>query len=187
MFSLCIATMDRYDTFLKKNLPKYLTNDLISEIIITDENGNDVKKILEAFPNNDKLALHVNDTRLGPFKNKHKACSLAKNEWIVLMDSDNFADVDYFITGKNYIDNNELSKNTILAPSFAKPNFDYRQMAGLIYKKGNFKANKVVERSKRVTCDTLMNTGNYIINKYLIDVSNLVKAIIPLLVIGLEH
>ena len=43
MFSLCIATMDRYDTFLSKNLPKYLANDLISEIIITDENGNDAE------------------------------------------------------------------------------------------------------------------------------------------------
>ncbi len=27
MFSLCIATMDRYDEFLSKYLPEYLDND----------------------------------------------------------------------------------------------------------------------------------------------------------------
>jgi hypothetical protein len=173
MFSLCIATMDRYDTFLSKNLPKYLANDLISEIIITDENGNDAKKIELAFDKEDKLRIFTNMEKLGPFKNKLKACSLANNEWIVLMDSDNFADVDYFITGKNYIDSNELGKNVILAPCFAKPRFDYRKLSSLIYKKDNFISNRKIEQERKTTCAVLMNTGNYILNKYLVDNINL--------------
>ena len=40
MFSLCIPTMDRFDKFLSRYLPKYLANEYINEIIITDENGN---------------------------------------------------------------------------------------------------------------------------------------------------
>ena len=48
MFSLCIPTMDRYDKFLSNYLPKYLDNELISEIIITDENGYDIQKINES-------------------------------------------------------------------------------------------------------------------------------------------
>ena len=44
MFSLCIPTMDRFD-FLKSYLPKYINNNLVREIIICDENGNDYKKI----------------------------------------------------------------------------------------------------------------------------------------------
>ena len=43
MFSLCIPTMDRFDTFLSKFLVKYLNNEYINEIIITDENGNENK------------------------------------------------------------------------------------------------------------------------------------------------
>ena len=43
-----------------------------------------------------------NNERLGPFLNKIKACSYAKNEWIVLMDSDNFAFKDYFQIAKKY-------------------------------------------------------------------------------------
>ena len=65
MFSLCIPTMDRFDKFLSRYLPKYLANEYISEIIITDENGNDVEKINRAFPDNSKLVLFKNERRLG--------------------------------------------------------------------------------------------------------------------------
>ena len=68
MFSLCIPTMDRYDSFLIANLPKYLSNKRINEIVISDENGNDVKKIQKDFPNSNKLKLFVNTERLGHFK-----------------------------------------------------------------------------------------------------------------------
>lgn len=165
MFTLCIPTMDRFDTFLAKSLSKYLTYDLINEIVVTDENGADVKKINAAFQNA-KLKLYVNDERLGPFSNKLKACSLASNEWIVLMDSDNFADEHYFETAKNYIVNHiGDQKNIILAPSFAKPNFNYTPYTGTIFKKGNLTSSG--------NSECLMNTGNYVINKFLTDGINL--------------
>lgn len=77
MFTLCIPTMDRFDDFLSKYLIDYLDNEYISEIIITDENGNDIEKIKHAFPDNQKLVLIKNNERLGPFLNKIKACSYA--------------------------------------------------------------------------------------------------------------
>ena len=80
MFSLCIPTMDRYDSFLKRYLPEYLKNDLIDEIIISDENGNDAKKIQRDFPNNNKIIINVNSRKLGPFLNKLTCCNLAKKE-----------------------------------------------------------------------------------------------------------
>ena len=42
MFSLCIPTMDRFD-FLKTYLQEYIENELIDEIIITDEKS-DIQK-----------------------------------------------------------------------------------------------------------------------------------------------
>jgi hypothetical protein len=162
MFSLCIPTMDRYNDFLSKNLPHYLENDLIEEIIITDENGNDIEKIKSAFLNNEKLVLIKNESRLGPFQNKLKACSFAKNEWIVLMDSDNFADKNYFIIANEYI---------ILSPCKAKPNFNYSHLSGYIFKNGTIQKNMDLEKGQSVQNNSfiLMNTGNYIINKYLIN------------------
>jgi len=167
MFSLCIPTMDRYDNFLSKYLTDYINNDLIDEIIITDENGNDVNKIKQHF-NNDKLKLFINDNILGPFLNKLKACENAKNEWIALIDSDNFADTEYFIVAKEYINKNiNQQKNIILAPSFAKPNFNYSNYSGVIYNKNNL---KLYKNNLSVQC---VNTGNYIINKFLINNINL--------------
>ena len=55
--TLCIPTMDRMDTFLGDNLRKYLDNDLIDEIVICDENGNDYTKLLATFPNQPKLKI----------------------------------------------------------------------------------------------------------------------------------
>ena len=134
MFSLCIATMDRFDDFLSNFLFVYLENDLIQEIIITDENGRDIDKIQEHF-DNPKLRLFRNEKQLGALLNKHKAASLAQNEWIALIDSDNLADYDYFETAKNYIESmKEPIQNVILAPCFAKPLFDYTHLSGVIFK-----------------------------------------------------
>lgn len=177
MFSLCIPTMDRFDSFLKKNLTEYINNPYINEIVVSDENGNDIKKIKEVFKS-PKLVLIKNEKILGPFLNKINVCKRAKNEWIVLMDSDNFADHNYFAVAKNYITNNiKNEKNIILAPSKAKPKFDYSHLAGLIYKNGNFKSNALIEKNKKTNIhsgsNVLMNTGNYVINKYLINNLNI--------------
>lgn len=53
------------------------------------------------------------------------------------MDSDNFADENYFINIKEYILKNSksLSKHFILSPSFAKPRFDYKQFENTIVTK----------------------------------------------------
>ncbi len=164
--TLCIPTMDRYDTFLKNFIPKYIDIPSISEIIITDENGNDVQKIIEngLHP---KLKLFKNSQRLGPFLNKYNACLHAKNDWIVLMDSDNFADNTYFEAAIKFIEDNKLQPSqTILMPSFARPLHDYRTLPPII-KKNNITKLQAYEASK------CFNTGNYILSKDLIDGLNL--------------
>ena len=88
--SLCIPTMRRWD-FLKINLPKYLKNNYIYEIIITDETGEDFQKVNEFFKNEEKIKIFKNEKRLGPFLNKLECMKKATLEWICLMDSDNFA------------------------------------------------------------------------------------------------
>jgi hypothetical protein len=177
--------MDRFDKFLSKYLVEYLENEYINEIVITDENGNDIEKIKKVFPDNNKLILIKNQKRLGPFLNKHKACSIARNEWIVLMDSDNFADKDYFIIAKEYISENiKEEKNVIISPSKAKPIFDFSHLSGFIFNKNNFKENrekeKIVIKPNNIVSETLFNVGNYILNKYLInnlDISNEIQTI----------
>jgi hypothetical protein len=166
-FSLCIPTMDRYDQFLYVNLPKYINNPLIDEIIISDENGNDIRKIQQNFKTLDKFKFNINNKKKGAFYNKLLCCQLAKNEWIALIDSDNFADINYFIVANKFLNSMDkpIKKNIILAPDFAKPNFDYRQFSGMCFKKGNFQNIPNCKENSPI----VMNTGNYILNKYLIE------------------
>lgn len=164
MFSLCIPTYERYDEFLSKTLDKYISNNLISEIIITDDSGNDVDKIKKSF-HSDKLRLFKNEKRLGIFFNKLECCKYANNKWIALLDSDNFADDGYFKKAEEYIKSNTLKDTCILAPSFAKPNFDYRFLENTIIKKQNLNVN--CEKNKIFF--TFLNTCNYILNKSLLE------------------
>jgi hypothetical protein len=175
MFSLCITTLNRFD-FLKKNIPKYLENELISEIIISDEASSDDFKLLQQhFPDNSKLKIFKNETVLGPFLNKIRCCKEASNEWIVLLDSDNFAGIDdYFKIAEKYIasSSHNINKKTILSPSMASPNFDYKFLANIILTKNNIR-----NYYSNPMFNCFINTGNYIINKNLIDTLNFEKDI----------
>ena len=155
MFSLCIPTMDRFDKFLSRYLVKYLENEDINEIIITDENGSDIEKIKRAFPDNPKLVLIKNEQRLGPLLNKLKACSNAKNEWIVLMDSDNFLDVNSF---NSLFSDLNFNDNTIYAPVFARPKFNFKSISNF-----NLDFNIVKNNFNHLIC--FLNTGNYLVPK----------------------
>ncbi len=182
LFTLCIPTMDRYDKYLSVNLFKYVENPLISEIIITDENGNDIDKILQSNIDKSKLKLYKNKEVLGPFLNKVSACKLSTNEWIALIDSDNFADEDYFKLSQTYIENLISPKYDIISPSFAKPTYNFSYLSNNIITKNNLNSIAEIERQEcekndyslnSSTTSILMNMGNYILNKSLITDINL--------------
>lgn len=183
MFSLCIPTMNRFDSFLRKSIEEYLKIDLVDEIIITDETGDDAKKIREAFGDCPKIRAYTNYRRLGPFMNKYKCCKLAKNRWIALIDSDNLADQNYFREAKKYIEDNQLgdANNVIVAPSFAKPSFDYRHLGGQVCRKGQI--GKVrdhdvnTRNASQQSLEVFMNTGNYVMSKQLVTGIDLSKEI----------
>lgn len=166
MFSLCIPTMDRFDTFLCKNLESYLLYEKVTEIIITDENGHDAKKIsgnpkFQSAIEEGRLRVVTNNVRLGPLLNKHKVCGLAKQNWIILADSDNFIPEAYVTEAEKYITYNKLKKYTVVSPCFAKPRFDYRALVG-VYRKETLKN---IPKGQVGLFATLMNTGNYILSK----------------------
>jgi hypothetical protein len=167
--SLCIPTMNRFDDFLGGYLDKYidyLNSGIIDEIVICDENGDDFYKIYMKYGcfisnNPNKIRVVKNDEILGVFLNKKKVCSLARNKYIALIDSDNFADENYFKTATEYIINNELPENFVLAPSFAKPLFDFTTSIGTINK------NNMNDFLDRHMFHIFLNTGNYILSNNL--------------------
>lgn len=168
--SLCIPTMNRWG-FLKTNISQYLENPYVEEIVIADENGQDAAQIQETFKN-PKIRVVVNEKQLGPFLNKRKVVSLAKNKFVCLMDSDNFAPVSYFHAWAKYLNGQVPDEHTIYSPIKTIPQathkgFDFTILRGAKITTKNFKH---FWRSTGPECaETLFNLGNYIAPKSLFE------------------
>ncbi len=165
--SVCIPTMNRW-FFLQQNIPKYLNNPFIDEIVITDENGNDASKLKEHFPNQPKLKVIVNEKRLGCFKNKIKSVLSASNDCVALIDSDNFADINYFEKFIKYIENKPYNNLHIYSPDDSIPDFSFKKFSGWEITRQNVLDFFERDNSSHV----LINQGNYILSKTLVQKIN---------------
>jgi glycosyltransferase involved in cell wall biosynthesis len=95
--TVAIPTMDRWDKFLKKQLPIYLDHPLIDCVLISDENGNDIDKICqEGYDKNPKLRLYQNEFILGVYGNKRQCLLNAPTQYVAVLDSDNWFEPSYF-------------------------------------------------------------------------------------------
>jgi len=155
--SLCITTYNR-NAYLFKSFEQVLFDDRIDEIIIVDDCSElQLYKLIEARCSKlPKVRLFRNESNVGCYENKKIAVSKASNEFVIIFDSDNVIDTNYL--DKLY--SVEWSSNTLYAPDFAKPVFDYRKFAGITFNKLN-----VAKYCFTPGFDCLMNTMNYFIHK----------------------
>lgn len=159
MISLCITTYNRYDMLLE-SFDKVLGDPRISEIVIVDDASkpeiqNLLLGTLRTGPYADRVRLFINEENLGMSRNKARAVELSSNEWCILFDSDNVIDSSYLDAIPE-----ELDGDTIYAPAYARPQFDYRKYAGQTIKAEN--APRIISTSDG---ECLFNTCNYLVNR----------------------
>jgi len=164
-FSLVITTYNRFDNFLINNIPKYLNNPYISEIIISDDCSDDYDKLINVYANELKIKIIKQPKNLGALKNKITACTYATKDWICLMDSDNYCDIDYFDALVKYWQSNSDSDSdqcpypnnikTIYAPVKGLPVFDFTSYIGQTFDKNSWNGMNA----------HLMNIGNNVFHK----------------------
>lgn len=163
--SLAITTFNRYDSFLKNYLRKYIKYDIIDEIIINDDCSEDFAKIMydDELMFSGKIKLFINKYNLGALFNKIVTCNYAKNEWICLADSDNFFGEDYFDGFVGELKNKNYDKKIIYCPTYIKglELEKYSELVGNIYDLTNWNS---FHRSYEMSA----NTGNYIFNKQIL-------------------
>jgi hypothetical protein len=152
--SVCIPTMRRF-SFLKTSIPKYLENPHVSEVVITDETGEDYDAITSAF-SHPKLRVYRNETRLGMLKNKLRAASYATSDYVAILDSDNYAGPQYFKSLKTFLQTHSAPESSLFLPSRAKPNFDYTRWCGTPITHSTVK-------SLYPAIDTCLNTMNLVL------------------------
>jgi glycosyltransferase involved in cell wall biosynthesis len=156
MISLCITTYNRYE-MLMESFAQVLNDDRISEIVIVDDCSEitTYDMVIAGIFGMPKVRLIRNGFNLGMSLNKKKAVELAKNEWCIILDSDNVIWPDYL----DALDKiGLLNRGTIYCPSFARPQFDFRKYAGWhILHAGNMMQEPMGE--------CLFNCCNYVVNR----------------------
>ena len=152
--SVCIPTMRRF-SFLKDSIPKYLSNPYVNELIVTDETGEDYDEITAAF-SDPKLRVYRNERRLGSVENKQRAASYATCDFVAIIDSDNFADIQYFAAFRQYIATNAVPRNSLFLPCVANPTFHYHSYVGKLLTRDTI-------RHYWPDIETCLNTMNLIV------------------------
>lgn len=168
-----MTTYNRYEMTIE-SFAKVLNDPRIDDIVIMDDASSDGSGLMlfNYFKNNDKVRVFLQATNKGMSKNKHDAISFARNEWVIIFDSDNIIGPDYLDAFFEHALADRRSNFTqhfhkfIFCPDFAKPNFDYRAFSlqeaptyGIYHAKDA--ARCIID--SRFNC--LMNTCNYIVNR----------------------
>ena len=136
-----------------------LSDGLINEIIILDDCSEDYD-ILKEYET-DNIKIFRNETHLSPLLGRKNLVSKCKNEWVYLMDSDNFL-VRESSSGVNcfeVIKNISLSKDTIYCPGFLNhPLYKHlcNQIIDLNFAKTHF-------NNPDYYLKVFLNTGNFLV------------------------
>lgn len=153
--SLVIPNYNRVDMLLQ-SFEKVYNDERISEIIVSDDHSEagvyyELEKLFAHLP---KVKMFRQDINVDCYLNKRQAVELATNDFVILFDSDNILGTDYL----DRVFEHEWEADTILAPYFAKPHFDYRAFGNLVISKNN-----VASLMKEKMFSTLLNTCNYFV------------------------
>tara|TARA_B100002019_G_scaffold183521_1_gene158383 strand:- start:1281 stop:1994 length:714 start_codon:yes stop_codon:yes gene_type:complete len=96
------------EKYLEKTISLPLQSDFVSEIIIHDDCSNN-----EIVADHPKVKVYRNERNLGAFKNKYLAVSKSTNEWVYLLDSDNY----FFENSLDIVKSIKPQRGTYYSPS----------------------------------------------------------------------
>lgn len=165
MISLAITTYNR-SGFTIESFINVLDNDYIDEIIIVDDCSDmtivkNLRKIIDKI-NNGKIHPFRQRRNTGVLMNKIKTVEKCKNEWVIMLDSDNVIDNDYI----DIIKTLPCDKNTLYCPArlldinTGKVQWDYSAFADIVVDRVN-----IVEFVEDTVFETHLNTGNNFIHR----------------------
>lgn len=159
--TLAITVYNRYDLLLE-SFANVIDDDRIDEVLIMDDASEEKywNKIKELPKFNPKIKVVRQLQNRGMSINKRDSILNAKNETVLVFDSDN-------VLRKNYLDALQAQKGRdggfreycIYLPDFAKPNFDYRRYRSHTW--GGVVGIPINEDH----CFMATNTCNYVVNK----------------------
>jgi Glycosyl transferase family 2 len=159
-YTLAFTTYNSYQ-YIEQQLEKNyfeMSEGLIDEIVIQDDFTEDFAKLKPRETENIKI--FQNSKRLLPLLGRVNLLNNCKNEWVLLMDSDNF------LTQKSFESLKPLTPEpgVIYMPGFAHPDFDFRSQYPDTFIDLKLAANRVGQPGVN-WINVLLNTGNYLVPK----------------------
>jgi glycosyltransferase involved in cell wall biosynthesis len=154
--SLAITTYNRFELTIE-SFAQVINDPRIDDIVILDDKSRDgsYEKLRDMFRDNPKVRVMRQAQNRGMGQNKADAISYCKNEWVIILDSDNIITPAYL----NAIPET-LDRDTIYQPSFAKPQFDFRN-----YTAKNYSIHEIRALIKHPMFNTMLNACNYLVNR----------------------
>ena len=158
MISACFTNFNRTDLLFNAIEP-FLADERVSEIVISDDCSRDdvYQTVLWKYNHVSKVKIYRNETNLDCYRNKKQAVSLATNEWVLILDSDN-------TFSKGFIDaifsQQEWNITWAYAPEWARPHFNFLPLSGVAISRNN-----VASILPNGNCETMLNAMNYFVNR----------------------
>jgi glycosyltransferase involved in cell wall biosynthesis len=159
--TLAITTFCRFSLTIK-SFEKVIDDPRINDIVIVDDASPDDsgRMLSDYFDGNDKVRVIIQPVNRSMQLNKADAVALSKNEWLILLDSDNEISVDYIDALEREYEVNGFKEDTIYAPVRALPTFIYNEFEGETIDRHNVK-----DFVKKGFFGAIINTSNYFIHR----------------------
>lgn len=154
--SVAITTYNRPNETV--NVFKEVINDeRIGEVVIVDDDSEQLNfsKLQDNISQYNKIKLFRNSNNIGCYLNKYKSVFLSNFDWVAMIDSDNELTSEYIDA---FCSIEEPDANTIYAPDWLMPTFDYRHFSGIVIDKTN-----VAQYAEMPMFDCLINSCNYVV------------------------
>ncbi len=153
-FTLAITNYNRFQ-LLKESFAEVIDDPRIGEILIVDDCSEMVifEQVMTLMA--PKVKIVRQPVNRGMSLNKAHAVALSTHDWVILFDSDNSLSPDYLDALPE-----ELYKDTIYMPSFAKPEFNFKKYEGLLFDVVNVK-----QYIRDPPFNVLLNCCNYVVHK----------------------
>jgi hypothetical protein len=156
--TLAFTTYNSADYMLKQLEQDYFTmsNGIIDEIVIQDDYTDDYKILLEK--QTDNIKVFQNSQHTYPLMSRVNLLNNCKNDWVILMDSDNFLTEKTF----NVLGSFTPEPGVIYVPGFAHPGFNFKEQYADTLIDIKLAANRVGQPGLN-WLDVLLNTGNFLV------------------------
>jgi|688.fasta_scaffold120745_5 glycosyltransferase involved in cell wall biosynthesis len=154
--SLAFTTYNSYSYIMKQLDRDFFTmsEGLIDEIVIQDDCSEDYDLLKPHECEN--IRLFKNEKNLSPLLSRVNLVNNCKNDWVLLMDSDNFLEKNCFDKIKEL----ELNDEVTYCPDFARPNFGFKVFSNVL-----MDMEFVKPKIPNLDMQIFLNTGNFLINR----------------------